>query len=239
MKKKNTSLINVSWVIRGEDPNKTQIKQIQRLGKATLKKMILTGAKLHEIQDYLKDLKKIDKLTTEKRITKVSRKNITKLWSNQPLRLENGNFHVHLSKLKIPRATKMPGAKKAKKQGSSTVKNKEAKALENIKLGGYIPHQTIAAIGRRINNQQLINKLKQSNENYLMELAKQFPDKKRSELIALAKQVNTIDKGNAELVQAALEHEIIGPIIEAMGGWALANQKYPEAVERLINNYLL
>lgn len=219
--------LNVGWLLKGQAPTKVQLNQLKSYGKQQLKNMIIKGAHSEKIKDYLKSLEALDKIKTKSQVPKLSnagKTHTTKIIQGQAIVLGSG--------------------------GSLTIANIKLKqpSKKDITMGGHLTYWQISKLEKYVKNKQFINKIKINNSQYIKEVMKKYTEKTGEKISwskgqTLARQESLreyyLDPNKENLETKAMENNIVGPIIESMGGWAVASKSYAEDLERLLNDHVL
>lgn len=231
--------LNINWYIKDTKPTKTNINSLKKYTKNLIKERALTSNNT-QLLDLIKSYKAITKLETTKKPTKALRKKISKIWANENVEKSNNTFYVKgfkttkISKKKLKETQPNFITKWTLKKLDEVIKEDLPK-LKTPKL----KNQVQVRKPRKRTNKSIVDHLKTNNANIVNEFAtfnKISKKEATKELTAISnnEQENSIFD---RLTLNALNNPTIGGIIENMGGWANANAKYSDDLERLINNY--
>lgn len=207
---------NITWLISGKTPTKKQVTNLKNYAQSMITREIYKGAKNYKVNEMIKEFKKIDRLTN-KNVRKSTRSSIFNFFSNQDINKQGKDIFLKGFR------------EKTTSQEKNYIKSRTIKKLEKVLKIGKSKNSVLNYV--KSNNQEFIN-------TKILSGIGQKQAKKQLEEETSGEDDFYNNLTNEELLELlALNHDIIGPILENMGGWAVANAKYSADLERILNNY--
>lgn len=216
--------VDISWLLKGKKPTKRNLQSLKSFAKTNLKNMVIKGAHSEDIKAYMKTIDKIDKIDNKKKLTKKQRQNLSKVFAGKKVHIQNGGRIV---------------IRKVTMRSTKITKNK-------MKI--YLNDYQLKKMEKILKSKAFAQRVKRKTKDFVKQTKREYETQTNSKITMIEARrlaledtlidYNTSEDYSYDLEEEALANDIIGPIIEAMGGWYRASTKYAEDLERLINDYL-